>query len=207
MTINVTDVNEAPEVTGDAEKDYPENQTRDVATYRATDPEGGTIYWSLADEDVTGVDGIETDDEDDFSHFSISGRGVLTFNIPPDYEEGKDSRETTADNVYNIVVVASDDAPGAVGERMGYKKVVVTVTDVPEPGMVTLSSLQPQVDVGLTATLADSEVPSPSPTETWKWEKSRRQDLGLGDDRRCRSKHVLTGRYHRRQLPAGDGDL
>ena len=47
VTIMVIDMNEAPEVTGDAEKDYPENQTRDVASYRATDPEGGTIYWSL----------------------------------------------------------------------------------------------------------------------------------------------------------------
>ena len=70
VTIMVIDMNEAPEVTGDAEKDYPENQTRDVATYRATDPEDGTmIYWSLLEDasgiqdiDGSGTDGVDTDD-------------------------------------------------------------------------------------------------------------------------------------------------
>ena len=38
VTIKVTNVDEAPEVTGDAKKDYLENGTRDVASYRATDP-------------------------------------------------------------------------------------------------------------------------------------------------------------------------
>ena len=33
-------------------------------------------------------------------------------------------------NTYRVVVVASDDAPGADGTMMGYKKVVVTVTDL-----------------------------------------------------------------------------
>ena len=41
---------------------------------------------------------------------------------------------------------------------------------------MTLSSLQPQVGVDLTATLVDPEVPSPTATDndlTWKWEKSQ----------------------------------
>ena len=86
---------------------------------------------------------------------------MLTFNIPPDYESEDDADEN---NVYNIVVVASDDALGAgtTGNPTGmaYKKVVVTVTDVDEPGMVTLSSLQPQVGALLTATLTDPEATS-----------------------------------------------
>ena len=85
--------------------------------------------------------GIETDDIPDFGAFSISDQGVLTFNIPPDYESPDTG--TAGDNEYNIVVVASDDARGA-GGTMTYKKVAVTVTDVDEPGIVTLSSLQPQ---------------------------------------------------------------
>ena len=182
VTITVTDVNEMPEVTGDAAKDYPENQTRDVATYRATDPEGGTIYWSLLTalpSAVPVVDGAALVDADfeDNADFSISADGVLTFNIRPDHEAPVD---VGLNNVYNIVVVASDDAPGAgtaEETQMGYMKVVVTVTDVDEPGKVTLSSLQPQADVSLTATL-DAPEQSTTDTETWKWEKSRSRTSG-----------------------------
>ena len=166
VTINVMGVDEVPDVTGDATKDYVENGTGSVATYRATDPEGGTIYWSLLEN--ADPAGIETDDIPDFGAFSISALGVLTFNIPPDHERSDDAG---SDNIYNIVVVASDDAPGAAGVVMGYKKVVVTVTDVDEPGIVTLSSLQPQVDAVLTATLDDPEADNPTDL-TWEWEQS-----------------------------------
>ena len=183
VTIMVIDMNDAPEVTGDAEKDYPENQTRDVATYRATDPEDGTIYWSLllantgSPEDL---DATLTDADDaDESYFTISAGGVLSFNAPPDYEmpRGMAFAADSNTNTYKVVVVASDDAPGAVvNDQKAYKKVTITVTDMPEPGIVTLSSLQPQVGTALTATLADPEVDSPD--HTWKWEQSRSRTSG-----------------------------
>ena len=98
---------------------------------------------------------------------------MLTFNITPDYESPDDT-----DNVYNIVAVASDDAPGA-GGTMAYKKVVVTVTDVDEPGIVTLSSLQPQVDTELTVSVTDPEATDTQiEAATWKWEKSRSRTSG-----------------------------
>ena len=129
---------------------YQENGTGPVTTLTATDPEGGTIYWSLADETFSNAAAdIEAADAADSGDFSISAGGVLTFNVPPDYEPGKNPEDETADNEYKIVVVASDDAPGAGTEasptEMAYKKVTIMVTDVPEPGIVTLSSLQPQV--------------------------------------------------------------
>ena len=46
--------------------------------------------------------------------FSISAGGVLTFNIPPDYEMPRTLAPLLLTTTYNIVVVASDDAPGAV---------------------------------------------------------------------------------------------
>ena len=180
VTIMVTDMNEAPEVTGDGEIDYAENGTRSLETFRAVDPEGRMIYWSLLrtiPQPAPIVDGTALQDTDieDADDFSISAGGVLSFNIPPDHE-GADDEGT--DNEYKIVVVASDGAPGAgTGivpdpTQMGYKKVVVEVTDVGEGGMVTLPSLQPQVGVELMATLTDPEVPSPV-SLSWKWEKSR----------------------------------
>ena len=54
VTITVTDADEAPDVTGDAEKEYAENGTGSVVTYTAVDPEGAAVKWSLsgADDDA-----------------------------------------------------------------------------------------------------------------------------------------------------------
>ena len=64
VTIMVTDMDEAPDVTGDATAEYAENGTGQVATYTAVDPEQTAIAsWTLAGDDA--------------SLFSIEG-GVLT---------------------------------------------------------------------------------------------------------------------------------
>ena len=198
MTITVTDVNEAPAVTGDAEIEVEENRTRALETYTAVDQEGQKVYWSLVSPtgfspiDVNGNDDLNDDvdiaaaDVADAGDFSISADGVLTFNIPPDHESPDDA--SPADNEYMIVVVASDGAPGSGTDddliQMGYKKVVVEVTDEDERGVITLSSLQPQVGAVLTASLADVEVTPNPPTNavndlTWKWERSRSTTSGF----------------------------
>ena len=51
---------------------YRENGTVTIYTFKASDPERGTIYWS-----TSGADG---------SDFAISETGALTFTSPPDYE-------------------------------------------------------------------------------------------------------------------------
>ena len=186
VTITVTNVNEAPEVMGDAEIEYEENWTRDLETYTATDQEGQKVYWSLLTTDnapslLPDVDGTALVPADfaDNGDFSISADGVLTFNIPPDHESPDDAG---TDNEYMIVVVASDGAPGSGmtedSIQMGYKKVVVEVTEEDERGVITLSSLQPQVGAALTAALADPEAPSPAQL-TWEWERSRSKTSGF----------------------------
>ena len=72
---------------------YRENGTANLHTFRATDPERSSIEWSLSG----------TDDDD----FAISESGVLAFANPPDYESPTDSGR---DNVYEVTVVARDDA-------------------------------------------------------------------------------------------------
>ena len=190
VTITVTDVNEAPEVTGDAEIEVEENQTRDLETYTAVDQERQTVYWSLLtalpnpNVEVDG-DPLAAEDFEDNGDFSISGDGVLSFNIPPDHESPDDA--SPGDNEYMIVVVASDGAPGSGTDdapiQMGYHKVVVEVTDEDEAGVITLSSLQPQVGAMLTASLSDVEVTPNPPTNandlTWEWERSRSRTSGF----------------------------
>ena len=91
------------------------------------------------------------------------------------------SASGTTANEYKVVVVASDDAPGAGDmSKMAYHKVTVTVTDVDEDGSISLSALQPQVEVPLKATLTDPDSRSttdrPIDNETWKWEQSSAMD-------------------------------
>ena len=47
VTINVTDVDEAPEISGSSSEMYPENGTGAVATYTADDPEMKSVTWSI----------------------------------------------------------------------------------------------------------------------------------------------------------------
>ena len=143
VTIKVINDNESPEITGEAPAEYAENGTAPVATFRATDPEQATITWSL-----TG------DDEGDFTLIN----GVLRFAISPDFEDAADSG---GDNSYVVTVNASD------GTNSATKDITITVTNVDETGKVTLSTLQPQVGVSITASLNDPDGDASSPT--WAW--------------------------------------
>ena len=86
---------------------YDEGETAPVATYRASDPGGGAITWSLLGTDQT--------------DFNISG-GILRFNRSPDYESPHDSNR---DNDYEITVVASD------GDLTATRNVTIRVVNLP----------------------------------------------------------------------------
>ena len=83
VTITLTDVNEAPVVTGDALVGVAENLNRAVATYRATDPERNTLTWSVSNDD-----------------FWISQQGQLHFAAPPSYEDGAS---------YSVTIMVEDE--------------------------------------------------------------------------------------------------
>ena len=115
LTVTVTAVNEPPAIrTGSrTEFTYSENRTGSIYTYRATDPESGTITWSVSG--------------DDRAFFTIDNRGTLSFANPLNFEARADFNR---DNVYDFTVVAEDD-----GGLRGELNVAVTVTDVNEgPG-------------------------------------------------------------------------
>ena len=109
VTVTVTSDNEPPVITGDDTRDFRENGTGTIYTYRATDPEGDDFTWSVGGTDA--------------SYFGISDRGVLTFQTPPDFE----SPPRPDDNDYQVTVRA-DDGQGGIGTF----DVVVTVTDLNE---------------------------------------------------------------------------
>ena len=124
FTITVTNHNEGVEPTISTRRPpstYRENGTSTIYTFRASDPQSGTtITWSLTGSDAG-----------DFTITSdSSGRGVLTFNSPPDFESPVDSDQ---DNEYELAAVAADGDGNS--DRVDF---TVTVTDVNEPPVVTL---------------------------------------------------------------------
>ncbi|MYC02060.1 MAG: hypothetical protein F4X58_09090, partial [Chloroflexi bacterium] len=141
VTITLTDVNEAPVVSGDTSPSVEENTSAVVATYRAADPERDTLVWSVNSND-----------------FWISSSGQLYFRSTPDYE----NRGTS----FSIRVTAKDP-----DELEGHLDVTVTVTDVEEPGVVTITPLRGWIGTRFEAELIDGD--DSVTGETWKWERSR----------------------------------
>ena len=187
VTITVTDMDEVPDVSGDATKEYAENGIGQVARYTAVDPEQTAIVsWSLAGADA--------------SRFSIEG-GALTFKKAPDYEKPGDVMGTSpstaapTDNMYEVTVQATDST-----SKMGTKNVMVEVTNVEEPGKVTLSALQPQSATLFTASLTDPDnIRTDNATGeivtgiTWQWAKAGSRNGSYGDIDKANSSWLHAG--------------
>ena len=164
VTVTVTGVDEAPSIAAAAASTHTiaENETALTlgVAYTATDPEGNTPTWSVSGPDS--------------GKFTIpAGGGQLTFRSSPDFEAPGDA---DGDNVYEVTVVASDSA-----RNSDELDVRVTVTNMPELGTITFSSLRPKTGVPLTASLTDSD--GGVTDVEWAW--SRSGDDFADDDRPC----------------------
>ena len=170
VVVTVTNVNEAPTVTGDASPSFEEGDPDLVSVYSASDPERSPVTLSLVGTDV---------DNFELSRLGspgscVSGSCELRFLRSPDYESAAD---IGGNNVYEVTVQASD------GTNTDTLDVVVTVANVDEEGTVTLSSTQPQMGTELRAVLSDPDG-SVSAT-TWMWERSLSSAGGLVADWGC----------------------
>ena len=153
VTIKVTPVDEPPElskkalvVVGDERVDYLENGPDAVETYSAAGPDSVGARWSLSGTDA--------------NRFALSN-GVLSFRSSPNFEAPTDA---DSDNVYNVTVQASK------GSLQDARNVTIKVINKEEKGSISLSSQQPNVGVGLVATLTD---PDGGVTgERWQWARS-----------------------------------
>ena len=125
VTVTVTDVNEPPEFRRGSTTSFtqPENRTTRLYTFSATDPEQGTITWS-----VGGTDG---------NHFTIDERGQFSFkeDNPPDFDTPGDDG---GDNLYNITIQARDPESNTASLL-----VTVTVTEVNEGPVITRQGSAP----------------------------------------------------------------
>ena len=155
VDIVVTNVQEPPEFTaGETEVAHPEPTT-------ANPPFGvNDVIYEAADPEDTAAPGL-TLSGDDSSKFVLSS-GVLTFEAAPNFESPGDAN---GDNAYEVSVVATDgDA------QTSRRDVTVTVTNMNEDGVVTLSTVQPRVGVPITASLTDPD--GDISDLTWLWTKN-----------------------------------
>ena len=165
VTINVQDVNEAPEfdstdtelASGDpaaltvVEKTTgldrdPDTVIVEELAYTAVDVDDGAPTLTY---------GLEGADKDFFTIGNTEEtRGVLSFaeDHTPDYETQKS---------YSITITASD------GKLTGRLDVIVTVTNAEDDGMVMLSQLEPQVGRSVTATVSDQD--GGVSGTSWQW--------------------------------------
>ena len=114
----------------------------------------------------------------DAGDFKIDG-GVLSFAKSPNFEAPADA--DPADNTYMVTVQATDES-----NKVGMHEVTVEVTNVDEPGKVTLSALRPQSQTEFTATHTDPDGPDgPDAGEItdlkWQWAKSMTMDGSYSD--------------------------
>ena len=155
VTITVIDQNEPSEFTdgATASRSVAENTPamQNIGTpVAATDPEDDTLSYALGGDDAASF----TIDE---------STGQLKTWDPLDYE---------TKSSYSVIVSVSDgkDIDGNADTTVDNTiDVTITVTNQDEYGTVILSSLQPQVDTALTATLVD---PDDATNVSWTWAKS-----------------------------------
>ena len=183
VTINVTNVDEAPSVTvgpttitqpeGKAGEDRtvivdqdPNTNGIQGATYEAADPEDDrdadeSLKWSLSgnDADLFCI-GNGTTRQGDFT------AGELRFKASPNFETPADAGHN---NVYNVTVVVTDSR-GNTATR----DVVVTVTNVEEAGKVILSTVQPEDGEVLSTVLSDLD--GRTTGVKWQWYRSEGGD-------------------------------
>ena len=153
VTVTVTNVEELGTLSGpETVSNYMENSEDAVGTYTVS---GGSMS-EMANLTLMG---------DDAGDFMIMEDGMLKFSSPPNFEAPMDM---DTDNTYMVTVKAE------AGGEMQKVDVTVTVTNMEEDGMVTLSSMTPVVGVELTATLSDPD--GMVSGEMWQWSKSMTMD-------------------------------
>ena len=148
VNVSVTDVAEAPKVTGPASKMVVEEGMMPVGTYSGTDEADAAIGLTLEGADAGA-----------FKLTLSGGDYELAFNTPPDFEKPTD---TGSNNEYQVTVAATDRGLKTT------QSVVVRVTNMNEPGMIELTPVAPTVGKPVMAELSDDDIVQ-ARTVTWLW--------------------------------------
>ena len=152
VTVTITDVNERPNVSGSTTVSVPE-RTQPVATYTGADPDAGDaagLTWSL-DSTHAALFELKT-------ITSQPTKRKVQFKSVPHF-----TRSNPGANTKVVAVVVKDSSD--LSDR---ETVTVTIADVDDPGLVTLTPSSPRVGQTVTAILTDSD--GGIADTSWAWE-------------------------------------
>ena len=139
FTVAVTDINEAPTIANSATAvSFTEGGSGTVYDAAASDPENATLSYSLSG--------------DDFSAFTISAEGLVTFNSVPDYDSAADA---DGNNIYAITIEVSD------GTNATTQAITVTIIDLDEAPSITNTATSASVTENSTGTVFDASATDP----------------------------------------------
>ena len=157
ITVEVTDVNEAPVITTTGSTymafSVAENTATSVVlqTYMADDPDAGdSLTWSKTGNDA--------------GAFTIVG-GALKFSSVPNYESPAGNG---TNNVYNVTVNVRDSNGGTVDASIA---VAVTVTNVDEAGTASFSGT---LSGGSTQTAGLTDPDGSTTSKSYRWQRGTR---------------------------------
>ncbi|MBS3670294.1 DUF4347 domain-containing protein, partial [Vreelandella boliviensis] len=119
LTVTVTDVNEAPTLTGATKVSVAENTTGVLYTATASDPENDALTYTLSGTDA--------------ALFTLDANsGALSFKSAPDFEAPADAG---GNNIYDVILTANDGSLSSSPQALA-----ITVTNVNEAPVFVTSS-------------------------------------------------------------------
>ena len=193
VRVTLKDLNESPwfdKASRDAvatTKMYAENVGTEVYTLAARDPDGEPLRWEVTGTDAADfkIDDSATDAAGGWDRVYLQFDGQPNFEKPSDREHALDlnddgdtldmgEMDLSGNNIYNVTVRATEmtDAVGGGTAQYAELHVAVEVTNVNEPGKVTLNWLKPEVGTPITATLMDQDGDAMG-NPTWRWYRSK----------------------------------
>ena len=161
LVVTLANAIELTAITGPSEVSFAENGGGRVATFSASsDADRDGVQWTISGNDA---DHFTLDSPPGALRFHIDPVSPNIFPRPPDFEDPDDADTS---NDYSITLLA------LVGSEITSPfSVTVTVTDVDEPGELSLSDTGPSVGTALTVTLTDPDGVTPG-TPVYQWERS-----------------------------------
>ncbi|MCY3694037.1 MAG: cadherin-like beta sandwich domain-containing protein [Chloroflexi bacterium] len=161
LAVTLANAIELTDITGPSEATFAENGGGRVATFSASsDADRHGVQWTISGNDA---DHFTIDSPPGALRFHIDPISPNIFPSPPDFEDPDDADSSNDYSITLLALVGSDiSSPFSV---------TVTVTDVDEPGKLSLSDTGPSLGAALTVTLTDPDGVTPG-TPAYEWERS-----------------------------------
>lgn len=158
LTVNVTDTNEAPTLTGKTQASVSENSTGTMYTATGSDPDNNPLTYTLSGTDAALFD-------------LNANSGALSFKSAPDFEMPGDAG---GDNVYDVLLTASDGQLSSSAQALA-----ITVTDVNDANNAPVFTSSSKANVAENTTAVTTLAATDADGDTLTYSLTGGADMGL----------------------------